>query len=464
MDTVTIINLVIFFLLIALTTVFVGSEFALVKVRSTRIEQLAEEGNRSAKIVKKMIANLDYYLSACQLGITVTSLGLGWLGEPTFEKLLHPLFNLLQLPDALTTTISFVISFIVVTYLHVVLGELAPKSIAIQHTEKLALTYARPLYYFGNIMKPLIWLMNGSARVIIRMLGVDPDAQTDAMSEEEIKIIINNSYNGGEINQTELNYMQNIFSFDERHAKDIMVPRTQMVTLNEPFNVDELLETIKEHQFTRYPITEDGDKDHIKGFINVKEFLTEYASGKPIKINNYIHELPMISETTRISDALVRMQREHVHISLIIDEYGGTAGILTMEDILEEIVGEIRDEFDDDEVNDIVKLGEDTYQINGRVLLDDLNEKFNIEFEDSEDIDTIGGWLQAHNTNLQVEDHIDTQYDRWIVSEMDNHQLVWVVLKYEFIDNRPTFGEDQDENEDKKTITMKVVNNLKLIG
>ena len=451
METVTIINLVIFFLLIALTTVFVGSEFALVKVRSTRIEQLADEGNGSAKIVKKMIANLDYYLSACQLGITVTSLGLGWLGEPTFEKLLHPLFNLLHLPSAVTTTISFVISFIVVTYLHVVLGELAPKSIAIQHTEKLALTYARPLYYFGNVMKPLIWLMNGSARVIIRMLGVDPDAQADAMSEEEIKIIINNSYNGGEINQTELNYMQNIFSFDERHAKDIMVPRTQMVTLNEPFNVDELLETIKEHQFTRYPITEDGDKDHIKGFINVKEFLTEYASGRTIKISNYIHELPMISETTRISDALVSMQREHVHISLIIDEYGGTAGILTMEDILEEIVGEIRDEFDDDEINDIVKLEEDMYQINGRVLLDDLHEKFDITFEDSEDIDTIGGWLQAHNTNLQVEDYIDTKYDRWIVSEMDKHQLVWVVLKYQFNETRPVISdEEEEENHDHK--------------
>ena len=451
METVTIINLVIFFLLIALTTVFVGSEFALVKVRSTRIEQLADEGNGSAKIVKKMIVNLDYYLSACQLGITVTSLGLGWLGEPTFEKLLHPLFNLLHLPSAVTTTISFVISFIVVTYLHVVLGELAPKSIAIQHTEKLALTYARPLYYFGNVMKPLIWLMNGSARVIIRMLGVDPDAQADAMSEEEIKIIINNSYNGGEINQTELNYMQNIFSFDERHAKDIMVPRTQMVTLNEPFNVDELLDTIKEHQFTRYPITEDGDKDHIKGFINVKEFLTEYASGKTIKISNYIHELPMISETTRISDALVSMQRKHVHISLIIDEYGGTAGILTMEDILEEIVGEIRDEFDDDEINDIVKLEEDIYQINGRVLLDDLHEKFDITFEDSEDIDTIGGWLQAHNTKLQVEDYIDTKYDRWIVSEMDNHQLVWVVLKYQFNETRPVISDEEEEdNHDHK--------------
>ncbi|MDU3213449.1 MAG: hemolysin family protein [Staphylococcus epidermidis] len=400
METSTIISLVIFFLLIALTTVFVGSEFALVKVRSTRIEQLVDEGNKSAKIVKKMIDNLDYYLSACQLGITVTSLGLGWLGEPTFEKMMHPLFELLHLPSPLTTTISFVVSFIVVTYLHVVLGELAPKSFAIQHTEQLALLYSRPLFYFGNFMKPLIWLMNGSSRVIVRMFGFDPDAQTDAMSEEEIKIIINNSYNGGEINQTELAYMQNIFSFDERHAKDIMVPRTQMVTLNEPFNVDELLDTIKEHQFTRYPITEDGDKDHVKGFINVKEFLTEYASGKPIKIANYIHELPMISE-----------------------------------------------KFDDDEVNDIVKLDDHTYQINGRVLLDDLNEKFGIEFEDSEDIDTIGGWLQSLNTNLQKDDFVDTEYDRWTITEIDNHQIIWVNLNYEFNSGRPSVNEEQEDDE-----------------
>ncbi|MCD8816365.1 hemolysin family protein [Staphylococcus arlettae] len=448
METVPIMNLIIFFLLIALTTVFVGSEFALVKVRATRIEQLASKGNGGAKVVKKMIEKLDYYLSACQLGITVTSLGLGWLGEPTFDKLLHPLFELMQLPEALTTTISFIVAFIIVTYLHVVLGELAPKTLAIQHTEKIALIYARPLYYFGVIMKPLIWLMNGSARVIIRMFGVDPDANNDAMSEDEIKIIINNSYNGGEINQTELAYMQNIFSFDERHAKDIMVPRTQMVTLNEPFNLDELLETLKEHQFTRYPITEDGDKDHVKGFINVKELLTEYASGKAINASDFVHELPMISETTRISDALVRMQREHVHISLIIDEYGGTAGILTMEDILEEIVGEIRDEFDDDEVNDIVKKNDETYQINGRVLLDDLNEQFDIEFEDSEDIDTIGGWLQAHNTNLQQNDYVDTEYDRWIISEIENHQIISVILKIEYNQERKTPEELEEETDD----------------
>ena len=155
----------------------------------------------------------------------------------------------------------------------------------------------------------------------------------------------------------------------------------------------------------------------------------------------------MISETTRISDALVRMQREHVHISLIIDEYGGTAGILTMEDILEEIVGEIRDEFDDDEVNDIVKLDDRTYQINGRVLLDDLNEKFGIEFDDSEDIDTIGGWLQSLNTNLQKDDYVDTGYDRWTVTEIDNHQIIWVNLDYEFNNSRPSIDESIEDDD-----------------
>ncbi|AVQ34278.1 HlyC/CorC family transporter [Staphylococcus muscae] len=447
MDSTTIIYLIIFFILIALTTVFVGSEFALVKVRATRIEQLIGEGNGNARVVKKMISNLDYYLSACQLGITVTSLGLGWLGEPLFERLLHPIIELINIPDALVTTISIITAFTIVTYIHVVVGELAPKTLAIQYTERIALLYARPLYYFGFVMKPLIWLMNGSARLIIRMFGVDPNDSNEAMSEEELKIIMNNSYHGGEINQTELAYMQNIFSFDERHAKDIMVPRTQMVTLNEPFNVDDLLETVKEHQFTRYPITEDGDKDHIKGFINVKEFLTEYASGVPIKTSDYIHELPMISETTRISDALVRMQREHVHISLIIDEYGGTAGILTMEDILEEIVGEIRDEFDDDEVNDIVQLDEKTYQINGRVLLSDLEEQYDIEFEDSEDIDTIGGWLQAQNTNLEQDDFVDTVFDRWVISEIENHQIIHVLLRYEYNAERPKNMDEDDQDE-----------------
>jgi CBS domain containing-hemolysin-like protein len=428
--------------------VFVGSEFALVKIRMTRIEQLISEGSKSAKIVYKMVKELDYYLSACQLGITVTSLGLGWIGEPTFEVLIHPALDFFNLPDALTTTFSIVISFLIVTFIHVVVGELAPKTVAIQQAEKLSLFFARPLYYFGIVMKPLIWSMNGTARILVRTIGIQPTNEEQAMSEEELKLIMTQSYQSGEINHTELAYMQNIFSFDERLAKDIMVPRTQMVTLTEPFNIEELLEIINEHHYTRYPISEDGDKDHIKGFINVKEFLTEYASGNKIKINAYIHNLPLIHEVTRISDALVKMQKDHVHMALVIDEYGGTAGIITMEDILEEIVGEIRDEFDDDEINDIIKTGEDTYQINGRVTLSELEDKFGIDFEDSDDIDTIGGWLQAHNPEIEKDDYVDTEYDKWVVIDVENHQIRTVALHKEFIKERKNLFDEDEEDED----------------
>ncbi|QCT74273.1 hemolysin family protein [Macrococcoides canis] len=444
MDIQTISNLLLFALLIALTALFVGSEFSLVKVRTSRIDQLVSEGNAAAKIVQHMVHHLDYYLSACQLGITVTALGLGWIGESTFESLIHPVLHLLHIPTDLSKPITIFLSFFIVTFIHVVIGELAPKSLAIQYAEKMTLAFARPLYFFGIIMKPLIFTMNGTARLILRIFGVQPADHEQAMSEEELKIIMTQSYQSGEINHTELAYMQNIFSFDERLAKDIMVPRTQMISLTQPFNIDELLEVINEHQFTRYPITEDGDKDHIIGFINVKEFLTKYASGDPVRIKDHIHDLPLIHEVTRISDALIKMQRERVHIALVIDEYGGTAGIITMEDILEEIVGEIRDEFDDDEVNDIIKTGDDTYQINSRVLLDEITEKFGIEFEDSDDIDTIGGWMQAQNPDIEKDDYVDTKYDKWVVLESENHQIINVALHKDFNAQRSNPDEEED--------------------
>ncbi|MEE1106623.1 hemolysin family protein [Macrococcoides canis] len=444
MDIQTISNLFLFALLIALTALFVGSEFSLVKVRTSRIDQLVLEGNSAAKIVQHMVHHLDYYLSACQLGITVTALGLGWIGESTFESLIHPVLHLLHIPTDLSKPITIFLSFFIVTFIHVVIGELAPKSLAIQYAERMTLAFARPLYFFGIIMKPLIFTMNGTARLILRIFGVQPADHEQAMSEEELKIIMTQSYQSGEINHTELAYMQNIFSFDERLAKDIMVPRTQMISLTQPFNIDELLEVINEHQFTRYPITEDGDKDHIIGFINVKEFLTKYASGDPVRIKDHIHDLPLIHEVTRISDALIKMQRERVHIALVIDEYGGTAGIITMEDILEEIVGEIRDEFDDDEVNDIIKTGDDTYQINSRVLLDEITEKFGIEFEDSDDIDTIGGWMQAQNPDIEKDDYVDTKYDKWVVLESENHQIINVALHKDFNAQRSNPDEEED--------------------
>lgn len=425
--------------------IFVGSEFAFVKARMSRIESLIDDGNKKAERVKNMMINLDYYLSACQLGITVTALGLGWIGESTFASVITPVLDLMNIPSHLTLPITIAASFVIVTFLHVVVGELAPKTVAIQYAEKMALLFSGPLYFFGVIMKPFIWLMNGTARALVRLIGIKEMATEQAHSEEELKIIMTQSYQSGEINQTELAYMQNIFSFDERMAKDIMVPRTQMITLQQPVTIDDVLEVVKEHSYTRYPVTDSsGDKDQIVGFINVREFLTNHISKEISETNEFIHELPVITEVSRISDALVKMQRERVHIALIIDEYGGTAGMITMEDILEEIVGEIRDEFDEDEEPDIVKVEDDIYHISGRVLLDTLEEEFGIEFEESEDIDTIGGWLQSIDPNIQTNSYVNTKNDKWIVLDVENH----TINKVSYLRNYNKVASDDEEIEE----------------
>ncbi len=437
-DSILIMNLLLVALLIGLTAFFVGSEFAVVKVRMSRIDQLIAEGNKTAVVAKKLISDLDYYLSACQLGITVTALGLGWLGKPTVERLLYPLFENFGVPETVTTFVSFAVAFSLVTFLHVVVGELAPKTLAIQFAEKMTLLLARPLYWFGKLMYPLIWTLNGSARMLLRMFGVQPASHEQAHSEEELKIIMTQSFESGEINQTELSYMENIFTFDERVARDIMIPRVQIVTLSNSMTREEIISVLDEHQYTRYPVTEDGDKDNILGFVNVKEMLTNFAAGRAGEMKDFLHELPLIHEVTSLQDALLKMQEEQVHIALVIDEYGGTAGILTMEDILEEIVGEIRDEFDADEVPDIQEIETDLYHINGLVLLTDIEHQFGVIFDEKDDIDTIGGWMQVMLQDLEddEEQHIKHGENIWTVLEMENHQVKQVGLQLHALSNQ----------------------------
>ncbi|TWI59858.1 hemolysin family protein [Halalkalibacter nanhaiisediminis] len=438
MDSITLLNLFLIALLIGLTAFFVGAEFAVVKVRMSRIDQLISEGNKKAILAKKVANDLDYYLSACQLGITVTALGLGFLGKPTVERLLYPLFESWGVAQAVATVVSIAVAFSVVTFLHVVVGELAPKSLAIQFAEKMTLLLAGPLYWFGKIMYPLIWSLNGSARVLLRTFGVQPAGHEQAHSEEELKIIMAQSFKSGEINQIELSYMENIFSFDERVAKDIMVPRTQIITLEQTMTREEIIDILNEHKYTRYPVTEEGDKDRIIGFVNVKEMLTNYAVGQESRLVDSLHELIMIHEGTPLQDALLKMQSKRVHIALVMDEYGGTAGIITMEDILEEIVGEIRDEFDSDEVPDIQQKSEELYHINGRVLLVDLEKQFGLTFKDSEDVDTIGGWFQLQNTETMPNDSIEQDGHLWTVLEMENHQILQVALQLRAVPQEET--------------------------
>lgn len=418
-----IVNLILVAILILLTAFFVATEFAIVKVRSTRIEQLIEEGNKSAIYAKKLIDNLDDYLSACQLGITVTALGLGWLGEPTVERLLHPVFNALNIHGTVSSFLSFLIAFVLVTYLHVVIGELAPKTIAIQKAEKVTLLLARPLIYFYKIMFPFIWLLNGSAQILVRLLGFKPMKEHDAAhSEEEVRMIVTDSYKNGEINLAEMTYVNNIFEFDETTVKEIMVPRNEMVCFYGEDNLSDNIDTIREAQFTRYPVA-DGDKDNIIGLVNIKDvFSDQFEDATSAALSNLVRPIIHVHEATPIKKLLAKMQKDRVHMAIVHDEYGGTSGLVTVEDILEEIVGEIRDEYDEDEPPVIEEINENTKVVSGKLQLEDLNKMLGINLE-NDNVETVGGWIFAKNLEAKEGSSIVHDGYKFIVDEMDKYQV-----------------------------------------
>lgn len=409
-----------------------ATEFAIVKVRMSKIDQLIAEGKKGALAAKKVVSHLDEYLSACQLGITVTALGLGWLGEPTVEKILHPVFERFNFNESLTHFLSFGIAFAVVTFLHVVVGELAPKTVAIQKAEAITLATARPIILFYKIMYPFIWALNGSARLLVGIFGMKPASEHElGLSEEELRILMSESYKSGEINQSELKYVNNIFEFDERIAKEIMVPRTEIVSISIDDSYEEVVKIVQSENYTRYPVV-DGDKDNILGFLNVKEFLTAKVMNdinvQDMKLETFINPVIRVIETIPIHDLLVKMQKDRTHIAILIDEYGGTSGLVTVEDIIEEIVGEIRDEFDDDEVSEIRKLAEDHYLLNAKVLISDVNNLLGTNLDD-EEIDTIGGWMLTQNFDAQVGTEIEAEDYVFKVKEIDGHHIIYLEVK-----------------------------------
>ncbi|CDQ19923.1 hemolysin family protein [Halobacillus karajensis] len=391
----TTIKLIAVAVLILLTAFFVASEFAIVKVRKTRFEARAAEGEKKAENAMRILNDLDYYLSACQLGITITALGLGWLGEPTLEVLVRPVLDRVALPEGVTHTLSFVLAFFVITFLHVVLGELAPKTMAIQKAEKITLFLSKPLMLYSKVMYPLIWLLNGSANVIVRMLGFQTAKESDDVhSEEELRHILTKSYQKGEINRSEYTYVDRIFEFDNRTAKEIMIPRTEMSVIDVHRSVTNAIREVKHNRYTRYPIIE-GDKDKVIGIIHMKELLYDDAEQQN-SLRPFLRPVMKVFENIPIHDLLVKMQKNHTHMAVLIDEYGGTAGIVTVEDILEEIVGEIRDEFDAEEERDIKRLKNGHFLIEGKTPIQDINEFFDIQLNHN-DIDTISGWIYTRD-------------------------------------------------------------------
>ncbi|MDG5473376.1 hemolysin family protein [Jeotgalibacillus sp. ET6] len=424
-----IVHLLMVAVLIALTAFFVASEFAIVKIRSSRLDQLAAEGNSKALAAKRITLNPDEYLSACQLGITVSALGLGWLGESAVETLVGPLLAGLGISASLTHLISFAIAFSIITFLHVVIGESAPKILAVQKAEAVILLLAKPLILFYSLMYPFIWLLNGSARIFAAMLGLKPSSEHDlAHSEEDLRILLSESLKSGEINQSEYSYVNKIFEFDERVAKEIMVPRTEIISVNSGLTLREVFSVMKEEQYTRYPVVEDGDKDNVIGMINMKELMTAFiedqANGDRL-VSEYTHSIIQVIDSIPINELLLKFQKERMHMGILLDEYGGTSGLVTMEDIIEEIVGEIQDEFDVDEIPDVQKINENHYILDSKVLVQNVNDLLGINI-DEEDVDTIGGFFMTRNFDVEIGDEIYEQGFVFKVNDVDGYHILYL--------------------------------------
>lgn len=434
-------NLVLVAILIVLTGFFVAAEFAMIRLRSSRVNQLVAEGKKGSLAVQRVTTHLDEYLSACQLGITITALGLGWLGEPTIEKIVNPIFADIGISSTVSHILSFVIALAVMTFLHVVLGELAPKTVAIQKAETVTLLLAKPLIWFYRIAYPFIWILNGSARVLVGIFGLKPASEHElAHSEEELRIILSESYKGGEINQSEYKYVNNIFEFDNRIAREIMVPRTEMAVVSKNDTIEEFLKMAVTERYTRYPVVSDSDKDHVMGLVNIKEILNDVVVNEGVKqrtVESYMKPIIQVIESVAIHDLLLTMQKKRIHMAILIDEYGGTAGLVTTEDILEEIVGEIRDEFDAEEVLEIQKLSENHYILQSRVLIEEVNDLLGLDI-DNTDMDTIGGWILTQNIDVQKNETLVYESYEFTVKELEGHQIRGIeVKKREMVDSLP---------------------------
>lgn len=376
--------------LVLLNGVFVAAEFSFVKVRHTRLAQLVAEGNRQAKNAQICVNNIDAYLSVCQLGITLSSLGLGWLGEPVVAKLLEPVLHFIGVTSAAAIhTISFVIAFSLVTFMHVVFGELVPKSLAIQRAEGVTLWLAGPMRLFYVIFYPGIVIFNGTANWILRRMGVQPASEhEESHSEEELQMLVSESYKGGHLDKNEWRLLQNVFEFENRVAREVMVPRPEVIFLDCKKTLEENLALARQTEHTRYPLM-DGDSDHVVGLVHIKD-LFRLAPGT--SIDKVKRPIMMVPEGVSLDRLLREFQQNHQQMALVVDEYGGTSGIITMENVLEELVGDIQDEFDQEQPQ-VAPVADGTFMVDGRILLEEATELFNLPVDEEEGYDTLGGFV-----------------------------------------------------------------------
>ena len=432
--------------LVFLNGVYVAAEFAFTKVSSTRVDKMVEEERLSARMVKEATQNLDSYLAISQLGITIASLGLGALGEPAIATLIRPLLEALRAPEGLVHAVAFPVAFGLITFSHVVFGELAAKTIAIQSAERISLIVAPFMKFCYYLFLPGIWLFNGTANIFTRALGYPPASETEEThSEEELRMIIGQSAKQGVLEEDEEEMLKGVIELEETRAREIMVPRPNVVALPAGMGLKELVSVAAEGNYTRYPIFEEDSMDRVIGMVHVKDVLRAVeAHGSPeaaVTAKDLMREVLTVPENRRIDEILEDFQEQELQMAIVIDEWGSFEGLFTIEDILEEIVGEIRDEFDEEEPM-VLKLQDGSYSVDGRVPIQTLNEALNSNFT-SEDFDTIGGLVLGHlGRPPEVGDEIVLNGYILHVDEIDGPRVAQVIV-------RSRDGEDPENGTDE---------------
>ncbi|AQL43607.1 cobalt transporter [Halorientalis sp. IM1011] len=383
--------------LVVLNGFFVAAEFAFVRIRGTSVDQLAEEGRPGAGTLQEVMTNLDDYLATTQLGITIASLGLGWVGEPAVASLIEPVLAPV-LPASLIHLVAFAIGFSIITFLHVVFGELAPKTLAIAKTERLSLYLAPPMKVFYYILYPGIVVFNGAANAFTRALGVPPASETDeTLGERELLRVLTRSGEEGDIDAAEVTMIERVFDLDDIVVREVMVPRPDVVSVPADAPLSDLQSTVLEAGHTRYPVLDADDGDQVVGFVDVKDVLrAEVESGEAEVVGDIARDIVVTPETMALSDLLRQFREDRQQMVAVIDEWGAFEGIATVEDVVEALVGDLRDEFDMDErEHSIRQHDDDGYDVDGGVPLSKINDVIEGDLT-SDEVETIGGLVLEH--------------------------------------------------------------------
>jgi CBS domain containing-hemolysin-like protein len=421
-------NLIAVIVLLVANGFFVAAEFSLVKARGFRLETYALEGSSAAQLTLRIQSNLEAYLAACQLGITMASLGLGWVGEPAVAAILEPLFHSLGIPETILHTAAFLAGFLIFSSLHIVVGEQVPKTFAIRRAELVSVWVAYPLHVAFLMVYPLNWLLNRASRSILSMFNVEEVSHADVLSGEELKGLVASSREHGEIEQNKADMLHNLFEFDQRQVGRVMIPQGSIKMLDLSGDPDRNLETIRDSGHSRFPVIDSAAADKIAGIVLAKDLYTAMLSGNPEPwrdLKPFCREPLLVPESQKIARLFESMRSNRAHMTFVVDEYGELAGIITLEDLLEEIVGEIQDETDpEEEASPIIDVAEGQWLADGMTTLTDVERAIGLKVPPELDANTLSGLFMLRLARMpEVGDAIDEAGFRLVVQSFDDRRV-----------------------------------------